>query len=249
MRSESILRCRVDVVDADGAADRVIEAARARSGLQVVTLGTEMVVYAQNDRRYRDVVNACGLSVCDTVGLLKVLQARGATLNDRVTGVELIDHICARAVREGLSIFLLGGAEGVATTAAQTLAARFPGLRIAGTRNGYFTDDESRAVAASIRETGAHVLFAGLGFPRQEFWLNEHLHTTGCGAGLGVGGSFDVLSGRVERAPERWRRLNLEWLYRLVREPKRWRRQLALPQFVLLVAADGVRTRFARGKS
>lgn len=249
MRSESILHCRVDVVDADGAADRVVEAARDRAALQVVTLGTEMVVYAQGDKRYRDVVNACGLSVCDTVGLLKVLQARGAHLSDRVTGVELIDHICARAVREGISIFLLGGAEGVAATAARTLAERFPGLQIAGTRNGYFKDDESETVVAQIRATGAHVLFAGLGFPRQEFWLAEHLRATGCGAGLGVGGSFDVLSGRVERAPERWRRLNLEWLYRLVREPKRWRRQLALPQFVLLVAADGVRTRFARGKS
>lgn len=249
MRSESVLHCRVDVVDADDAADRVVEAARNRSALQVVTLGTEMVVYAQSDKRYRDVVNACGLSVCDTVGLLKVLQSRGASLHDRVTGVELIDHVCARAARESLSVYLLGGAEGVATVAAQTLAARFPGLQIAGTRNGYFKDGESADVAAAIRASGANVLFAGLGFPRQEFWLSEHLRATGCGAGIGVGGSFDVLSGRVERAPERWRRWNLEWLYRLVREPKRWRRQLALPQFVLLVAADGVRTRLARGKS
>jgi len=226
-----------------------MRAARDQSAAQVVTLGTEMVVYAQRDPRYRDVVNACALSVCDTVGLLKVLRARGAHLRERVTGVELIEHICGRAAREGASVYLLGGAEGVAQRAADELTARYPGLKIAGTRNGYFTDSESGPIVDAIRESGAQIVFAGLGFPRQEFWLAEHLRATGCGAGIGVDGSFDVLSGRVERAPALWRRLGLEWLYRLVREPKRWRRQLALPQFVLLVAADGVRTRLARGKS
>lgn len=244
-----MLGCRVDVVDSDTATDVILHAARERSAAQVVTLGTEMVVYAQRDPNYRDVVNHSALSVCDTVGLLKVLQARGARLNDRVTGVELIEHICARAANEGISIYLLGGAQGVAEQAADELVRRYRGLQIAGVRDGYFRDAESASVAAAIHETGAHIVFAALGFPRQEFWLSEHLRETGCGAGIGVGGSFDVLSGRVERAPEMWRRFGLEWLYRLVREPKRWRRQLALPQFVLLVAADGVRTRLARGKS
>lgn len=247
--SQTVLGCRVDVVDSDTATDVILRAARERSAAQVVTLGTEMVVYAQRDSSYRDVVNRSALCVCDTVGLLKVLQARGARLSDRVTGVELIEHICARAAREGISIYLLGGAQGVAQQAADELLRRYPGLQIAGTRNGYFGDAESAGVTTAIRETGAHIVFAALGFPRQEFWLSEHLRETGCGAGIGVGGSFDVLSGRVERAPEAWRRFGLEWLYRLVREPKRWRRQLALPQFVLLVAADGVRTRLARGKS
>ena len=237
------------MVDSDGATEIILRAARNRSGAQVVTLGTEMVVYAQRDSGYRDVVNACALSVCDTVGLLKVLQSRGAQLEARVTGVELIEHLCARAAREGVSVYLLGGAEGVAQRAASELTARHPGLQIAGTRNGYFTDTESDAVAAAICASGAQIVFAGLGFPRQEFWLAQHLGATGCGAGIGVGGSFDVLSGRVERAPAFWRRFGLEWFYRLVREPRRWRRQLALPQFVVLVAADGVRTRLARGKS
>ena len=129
------------------------------------------------------------------------------------------------------------------------LQARYPGLRIAGTRNGYFDEAESAAIAQSIRESGAHLLFAGMGFPRQEFWLAQHLAQTGCGAGRGVGGSVDVISGKVERAPGQWRRLGLEWLYRLVKEPKRWRRQLALPQFVLLIAGERVRSRFSTGRS
>lgn len=208
-----------------------------------------MVVYAQRDERYRDVINRCALSLCDTVGLLAVARARGAKLRERVTGVELIEHLCARAVKDGISLYLLGGAFGIAEQAANRLRGRYPGLPIVGTHDGYFRDDESPAIAASIRASGAQLLFAGLGFPRQEFWLARYLRDTGCGAGIGVGGSFDVVSGNVRRAPDRWRKAHLEWLYRLVTEPRRWRRQLALPQFVMLIAADGVRSRFVRRKN
>lgn len=249
MKSLEILGCRLDAIDAEQATDAVMAFARERRGAQVITLGTEMVVYAQRDARYREVVNNCALSLCDTVGLLAVANSRGAGLQDRVTGVELVEHLCARAAREGVSIYLFGGAPGVADETARVLQQRYPGLRIAGTRNGFFKPEESPAIAAQIRESGAQLIFAGMGFPRQEFWLAEYLRQTGAGAGIGVGGSFDVISGRVERAPEGWRRLGLEWLYRLVKEPARWRRQLALPHFVLLIAAQSVRSRFAKGKT
>ncbi len=233
-----ILGCKLDPIDADAATAAIFGFVREKAGAQIVTLGTEMVVYAQNDRRFRDVVNACALSLCDTVGLLTVARKRGATLTQRVTGVELIEHLCARAAAEGASVYLFGAAEGVAAEAAAALQARYPGLRVAGTRSGFFRPDESAAIADAIRASGADLLFVGLGSPRQEFWLAEHLKTAGAGAGIGVGGSFDVIAGRVERAPEAWRKLNLEWLYRLVKEPKRWRRQLALPRFVWLIASE-----------
>lgn len=233
-----ILGCRLDPIDADAATDAIFGFVREKAGAQVVTLGTEMVVYAQSDARFRDVVNACALSLCDTVGLLTVARKRGATLTQRVTGVELIEHLCARAAKEGASVYLFGAADGVAAEAAGTLQARYPGLRVAGTRSGFFTPEESASIAESIRASGADLLFVGLGSPRQEFWLADNLNATGAGAGIGVGGSFDVIAGRVDRAPEVWRKLNLEWLYRLVKEPKRWRRQLALPRFVWLIARD-----------
>jgi N-acetylglucosaminyldiphosphoundecaprenol N-acetyl-beta-D-mannosaminyltransferase len=245
----NILGCRLDPIDADAATDAIMGFARDGRGAQVITLGTEMVVHAQRDARYRSVVNACALSLCDTVGLLAVARSRGAQLQRRVTGVELIEHLCERSAREGVSVFLFGGAPGVADEAARILRARYPGLQIAGTRNGFFSADESPAIAQQIRESGAQLLFAGLGFPKQEFWMADHLRETGCGAAIGVGGSFDVISGKVERAPASWRRFGLEWLYRLVKEPKRWRRQLALPHFVLLIAGESVRSRLAKGKT
>jgi N-acetylglucosaminyldiphosphoundecaprenol N-acetyl-beta-D-mannosaminyltransferase len=243
-----ILGCRLDAIDADAATDAILRYAREGTGAQIVTLGTEMVVYAQRDARYRDVVNNCALSLCDTVGLLAVARRRGADLRERVTGVELIEHLCARAAKEGVSVFLFGGAPGIAERAATELQRRYPGLNVAGARNGYFQAQESPTIAQEIRASGAQLLFAGMGFPKQEYWLAEYLRDTGCGAGIGVGGSFDVISGNVRRAPERWRRAGLEWLYRLVKEPHRWRRQLALPQFVLLLAGENVRSRFSAGK-
>jgi N-acetylglucosaminyldiphosphoundecaprenol N-acetyl-beta-D-mannosaminyltransferase len=244
-----ILGCKLDPIDSGQATEAILRYAREGTGAQVITLGTEMVVYAQRDEKYRDVINASALSLCDTVGLLGVARSRGAKLRERVAGVELIEHLCDRAAKENLSIYLLGGAPGIAQRAGDALEARHPGLQIAGARDGYFGDDQSIEVAAAIRASGARILFAGMGFPRQEFWLAGHLRETGCGVGVGVGGSFDVISGNVQRAPERWRKAHLEWLYRLVREPQRWRRQLALPYFVLLIAGENVRNRFARGKT
>ncbi len=244
-----ILGCKLDPIDSDQATDAIVRYAREGTGAQVVTLGTEMVVYAQRDEKYRAVVNASALSLCDTVGLLGVARSRGAKLRERVAGVELIEHLCARAAAEGLPVYLLGGALGIAERAARELCSRHPGLQVAGARDGHFGDGESAAVAAAIRASGARMLFAGMGFPRQEFWLSEYLAQTGCGVGIGVGGSFDVISGNVRRAPDGWRKIHLEWLYRLITQPQRWRRQLALPYFVLLVAGENVRNRFAREKT
>lgn len=242
-----ILGCRLDVIDADIATEKIFEyiqnSKNGAPAAQIVTLGTEMVVYAQRDKPFRNIINNSALSLCDTVGLLAVARKRGADLQERVTGVELIAHLCACAAREHVSVFLLGGAEGTAIEAAQKLQARYPGLQIAGIRNGYFSDNESAAVRAEIRASSAQLLFVGLGFPRQEFWIAENLERTGAAVGVGVGGSFDAISGRVQRAPQAWRRLNLEWLYRLLKEPHRWRRQLALPYFVWLTTLEQLSSR------
>jgi N-acetylglucosaminyldiphosphoundecaprenol N-acetyl-beta-D-mannosaminyltransferase len=238
VESVDILGCRLDAIDCEEATEAILRFAREGSGAQVVTLGTEMVVYAQRDPAFRAVVNASALSLCDTVGVLVAAQRRGAHLSERVTGVELVERLAARAAREGLPVYLFGGAEGVAADAASILEVSFPGLIVAGSRSGFFSAQDEPAIVEAIRATGARLLFAGLGSPRQEMWLARNLQATGCGAGIGIGGSFDVISGRVKRAPMLWRRLRVEWLYRLIREPQRLRRQLALPYFVWLLALD-----------
>jgi N-acetylglucosaminyldiphosphoundecaprenol N-acetyl-beta-D-mannosaminyltransferase len=232
VRDVRILGCRVDAIGTAEAVHRIVAFARGATPHLVVTLGTEMIVRARRDAAFRAIVNGSALSLCDTIGVLYAARLQGARIPERVAGVDLIDPLCAAFAREGLSVYLLGARGDTAERAAAALRARHPGLVVAGARDGYFGSDDDAAVAAAIAASGARALFVGLGSPRQELWLERRLAETGCGVGIGVGGSFDVLAGNVERAPALWRKLNLEWLYRLVREPKRWRRQLALPQFV-----------------
>ncbi len=197
-----------------------------------------MIVRAQHDVRFRQVINQSALSLCDTVGVLFAARLHGVQIPGRVAGIDLIDPLCEAFAREGIPIFLLGGKGETAARAAAALLERHAGLVVAGTRDGYFDDGDGSVVATAINLSGAKVLFAGLGSPRQEIWITDYLKETCCAVGIGVGGSFDILAGNIARAPALWRRLNLEWLYRLVREPRRFRRQLALPRFVWLAIRE-----------
>ncbi|GAC1309949.1 MAG: WecB/TagA/CpsF family glycosyltransferase [Vulcanimicrobiaceae bacterium] len=241
MARVAILGCRVDALDASAAVRRIVELARGEAHALVVTLGTEMVVRARADATFRRVLNASALSLCDTVGVLFAARLWGVRLPERVAGIDLVEPLCAALAAEGLPVYFLGAKSDTARRAADAVRARVPALRVAGTRDGYFTVDEDALVAAAIAASGARVLFVGLGSPRQEFWIAEQLAKTGCSVGIGIGGSFDVLAGNVERAPAIWRKFNLEWLYRLAREPSRLRRQLALPQFVWLALGERLR--------
>jgi N-acetylglucosaminyldiphosphoundecaprenol N-acetyl-beta-D-mannosaminyltransferase len=237
-RDVTILGCRVDIVGTDEAVRLIVDLAHAPGPALIVTLGTEMAVRATTDARFRDAVNSSALSLCDTIGIRLAARAYGVHIPERVTGIDLIGPLCDAFARSRISVFCLGGKGDTAERAAARLRARYPRLTVAGAHDGYFGSGDDESVAAEIARSGARVLFAGLGSPRQELWLAERLKETGCAVGIGVGGSFDVLAGNVERAPALWRRLNLEWLYRLVQEPARWRRQLALPYFVWLALRE-----------
>src|SRR5579875_1883511 len=168
--SIEILGCRVDGLGRDEAVARIIELARADRSSLVVTLGTEMVVEAQQNERLR----------------------RGP-LRERVTGVELVERLVDCSQSAGTSLFFLGGAPGIAERAATAMKARYPGARIVGSHHGYFAEAETEAVLAAVRASGARILCVGMGSPKQELWLGEHLAASGAAVGIGVGGTFDVL--------------------------------------------------------
>jgi N-acetylglucosaminyldiphosphoundecaprenol N-acetyl-beta-D-mannosaminyltransferase len=256
-----VLGCRVDAVGRDEAVSKIVALANAGAvananaetlpsaggaSAVVVTLGVEMVMAAQRDEEFRRVVNSAALVTCDTIGLLLASRLRGGPLHERVTGVELVGALAARSAAHGdVRMYLLGGGGDTALRAAEALRRAHPGVAIAGARDGYFGANESDAVVAAIRASGANVLLAGLGSPKQELWLARNLAATGCGVGIGVGGSFDVLAGNVARAPAVFQRAGLEWAYRLAKEPRRWRRQLALPRFALAALAEALTGRKA----
>lgn len=228
------------------AVQRVTTLLERRRFAHVVTFGSEMAMFARRHPAYKQAVNAADVVVPDTVGILYAARMLGRPLPERVAGVELVDRICRVCARSGTGVFLLGGAPGVAEAAAHTLRTGHPSLDVTGTQDGYFTSTEQPAVLSAIASSGAGLLLVGLGFPRQELWVREHAADLQGIVCIGVGGTLDVLSGRLARAPAFMRRLGLEWFYRLMREPHRFRRQLVLPQFALLAMTQAVSQRLKR---
>jgi N-acetylglucosaminyldiphosphoundecaprenol N-acetyl-beta-D-mannosaminyltransferase len=146
-----------------------------------------------------------------------------------------MEALCKLAAEEGFRVFLFGAAPGVADMAARSLTARFPGLTIAGTRDGFFTPEDEPKILAQIRAARPDILFVAFGIPKQEKWIAAHLPETGAKLAMGVGGSFDAFAGIVKRAPKMIQRLHLEWLWRTLSNPKKIRKAMTLPRFAMMV--------------
>ncbi|MTI85749.1 MAG: WecB/TagA/CpsF family glycosyltransferase [Firmicutes bacterium] len=206
---------------------------RGREG-QVITLNPEYLYQAQYEPGLLDVANSAGVVTPDGEGIVWACKTSGHPVPERVTGIDLMLRLVRRAAAEGWKVFLLGASPGVADAAAKKLSERFSGLQVVGTHHGYFKDDKDKEVLDRIIAAGPDLLFVALGAPRQELWIHRYLQQLNCVA-MGVGGSFDVISGHVQRAPLWTQRLKIEWFYRLVKEPTRWRRMMVLPKFAWLV--------------
>ncbi len=246
-QSFSLLGCRVDALTLNGAVKAILERiddvhAGTAEPASVVTIGTEMIVRAQHDEIFRKTLEQADFSLCDTIGVLLASKVRGGPLKERVVGVALAERLCELLGKRDQGVFFLGAAGDTAEAAAIGMKIRYPSMLIAGYRNGYFSAEDSAGIAGIIRRSGATLLLVALGSPKQEEWIAKHLAATGCAVAIGVGGAFDVFSGRTQRAPRFWQVTGLEWLYRLIKEPHRWRRQLALPHFVYLAAREMVTT-------
>ena len=203
----------------------------------VVTPNPEIVNMGRQSEDYRQVLNGAALVLPDGIGVVHAAKILGTPLQGRVPGIDFAAGLMARMAQTGGRLFLLGAKPGVADQAARRLTEQYPGLCICGTHHGYFTDPAP--VVQTIREAQADVVFVCLGAPKQEYWMVKNGPATGAKLMAGLGGSLDVFAGGVERAPEAWQKLGLEWLYRLKKEPKRIGRMARLPLF--LVAALGER--------
>jgi len=209
--------------------DRVVSGSGCAA---VVAVNPEKIMRARVDPALLDNLRRAALLIPDGIGAVWGARLLADAQIGRVPGAELMPAICARAATKGFSVFLFGAREEINAKVSEVLSARYPGLRIAGRRNGYVNADAMPAVVDEINRSGADVLFIALGSPAQEEWIDRYIGSLRVKAVQGVGGTFDVLAGHVQRAPALFRRLNLEWFYRLLREPKRLWRQRVLLFFV-----------------
>ena len=203
----------------------------------VVTPNPEFILSAKKDENFRAVLNQAELALPDGIGVVYAAKILGRPLKGRAPGVDFAQGLMTRMSHTGQSLFLLGAKPGVAELAAQNLRKAHPGLLICGTHDGYFKEDAP--VIEAIQAARADVVFVCLGAPKQELWMAKHGPLTGAKLAVGLGGCLDVFAGNVQRAPERWQRAGLEWLYRLIKEPSRIGRMSKLP--LILVDALGAR--------
>ena len=199
----------------------------------VYTPNAEMAKLALDEPEFMALLNSADLVIPDGAGVVLASKMLRRPLQEKVAGVELAEHLLPELERTGARLFLFGGKPGIAEKAAGIMLQRHPGLNICGTADGYFTEDVQRTEL--IRAAGAQVVYVCLGAPKQERFI--HRNKESCGAlMLGLGGTLDVISGEVARAPDFYIKHNLEWLYRGALDPKRWRRLLKIPAFLWDVA-------------
>jgi N-acetylglucosaminyldiphosphoundecaprenol N-acetyl-beta-D-mannosaminyltransferase len=237
----------VDTVDMQGALDFVdAKVAGGGESGHVVAMNPEKTFAVERNRELRELVENASLLIPDGIGV--VLAARflhGARIG-RVPGADLMQEICRHSAQKGHRLFIFGASEEVNCEAMAVLHRRFPGIMIVGRSHGYVPPEEMEELIDQINDSGADILFVALGSPRQEEWMHRYGPMLKVSLCLGIGGTLDTIAGRVKRAPKPFRRLGLEWFYRLLRQPSRARRQAALPLFVWKVLRE--KARLLRGR-
>lgn len=234
-----VMGLKFDSMTMDEALSRAEALLRGDKAAYVVTPNAEIAYEALHDGQLREMLNGADLMLPDGAGVVLASKLLRTPVKQKVAGVDFAAGLLGVLERYGQSLYLLGGKPGIGELAAQKMLEAHPQLRIAGIADGYFQDEAP--VIAKINASGADALFVCLGAPKQERFMVQHRQELHVHLMAGLGGSLDAFAGTVQRAPAWMIRLNLEWLYRLIREPKRFRRMLRLPKYLWAVMLKRIR--------
>lgn len=202
----------------------------------VVTANAEIIMMCQQDKEYNNIVSEqADLVLPDGAGAVWAGRYLGNEVPERVAGFDLYNQLLKLSADKGYKAYFFGGAPGVAEAAKNKAEELYPGVQIVGCRNGYFNETEEETIIKEINDAAPDMLFVALGAPKQEKWLVKYRNQLKPRVLMGIGGSFDVLAGKMERAPKWMQEASLEWAFRLYKQPSRFMRMLALPKFVLKV--------------
>lgn len=222
----------IDTYSQAALVDEVLHhALHGRKTRQVVTVNAQFYVLAEKSRRFRQCVREAHYVCADGMPIVWACSALSDGRIPRIAGVDLISKLCRYGAAHKLRLYLLGGQPGAAEQTAEILKQRYPGIQIAGTNCPPFGFEQNhqtlRQVLNHIAAAKPHVIFVGLGAPKQEFFIRDYIRRINVPLAIGIGGSFDILSGKLKRAPSWMQSGGLEWAYRLLQEPERlWKRYL-----------------------
>ena len=232
--SVTILGIRVDCVSPSETLTEIDHFVASRTPHHIVTADASMVVTARHDPALRAIIEAADLVTPDGFGILWASRQMRTPVPHKVSGVDLVGELCRLSPAKGYRIFFFGAGPGVAEEAAVKMRVLYPGTQIVGTRDGFFTPAQEPEVVAQIQATRPDIVLVALGIPKQEKWIARYKDILGAAVLVGVGGSFDVFSGRVRRAPPFMQQHGFEWLYRLYKNPRKFSKVMTLPEFAWL---------------
>jgi len=234
-KTVDILGIPVDAITMEEAVKKVGEFLEAGRTYAIYTPNAEIMMAAQRDPELGEILKKSDMLIADGAGVVLASKILGRPVPEKVSGVDLVTEVIKTYSRNGIRCFLFGAKPGVAQEAAVNLVRDYPGIIIAGCRDGYFTEEEDDDILDEINRSSPDILLVALGAPKQEKWIFSHLDRLNAKVCIGVGGTIDILSGRVQLSPDFYRKHGLEWLHRLCREPRRARRMLDIPRFMFRV--------------
>jgi N-acetylglucosaminyldiphosphoundecaprenol N-acetyl-beta-D-mannosaminyltransferase len=224
-----LMGCKIDNLTMQETLEKIAGFIRARTPHQHVVVNVDKLVKASRDPALRRIINACALVNVDGMPVVWASRLLGTPLKERVAGIDLFDALMGRAAQTGWRVFLLGAQTAVVAAVAGHYEKKLPGLTICGWRDGYWQGEAEEAqVVQQVRASRADLLFVALSSPQKEEFLDRHQEAMQVPFAMGVGGSFDVVVGRVKRAPRWMQRAGLEWFYRFLQEPRRMFRRYFL---------------------
>ena len=226
MKRIEFLKAPMDIATMQETVSFIENRIEQKQFLQHVVVNVAKIVNMQKDPVLAESVKACELINIDGMGVVFGARFLGHNVPERVAGVDLFHELLAMSAKRDFPVFLLGATEEVVSKTVEVVKAQNPNLNIAGYHDGYFWQDEE-AVVTKIRESGAKLLFVAITSPKKENFINKWQDKLGVDFVMGVGGTFDVVAGKVKRAPQWMQKAGLEWLYRVIQEPGRmWKRYL-----------------------
>ncbi len=243
-----VLGCQIDRLDTEGSVARCVEAIERGTCMTHMSVNVAKLVTLRHDPELRRIVAGCDLVNADGQGVVWASRLLGDPLPERVAGIDLMNRLIAEAEQRGFSVYILGARQEVLEQAVSHLLDTHPRLRIAGYRNGYFSDAEEQGVATAIAVAQPDILLLAMSSPRKEYFLGRRCRQMGVPFAMGVGGAIDVVAGVTRRAPGRWQQLGLEWLYRLLQEPARMLPRYARTNSLFAAMLAGELARRATGR-
>lgn len=232
MEKVNVLGIKFDNVNMQEAIEKCKNFMESSTSNLIVTANPEIVMMAKDNEEFKNIINTASLVVPDGIGVVKGASILGAPLKERVAGFDLICNLL-ELYKDGTHTFYFwGGKPGVVETAKQKMEEKYPNIKIIGVDDGYFDDTKKEKIIQKIKELKPDILLVGTGAPKQEKIIHELLKENIFKIGIGCGGSLDVLSGIVKRAPKLFIKLHIEWAWRLIKQPSRIGRMMILPKFL-----------------